>query len=85
MLGYVVLYAVAALVREALVVIFYRSISDRRAYLGAGVGSLIEFMDLAVLVSLVSLMRSGGRGLLPAVAYIIFGGIGTYIGIKRGK
>lgn len=85
MFGYVVLYAVAALVREMLVVIFYKSISSRRAFLGAGVGSLIEFMDLAVLVTLVSLMRMGSRGALPAVAYIIFGGVGTYIGIKRGK
>lgn len=85
MFGYVILYAVAALVREALVVVFYKSISSRRAWSGAGVSSLISFMDLAVLVSLVSLMRTGGRGVIPATAYIIFGGIGTFMGIKRSK
>ncbi len=85
MLGYVILYGIAALAREMLVVMFYRSISSRRAFWGAGVSSLIELMDIAVLVSLVSLMRTGGKGVIPAIAYILFGGIGTYIGIKKGK
>lgn len=85
MLGYVILYGVAALAREMLVVVFYKSISSRRAYLGAGVSSLIELMDIAVLVSLVSIMGTGSRGVFPAIAYILFGGIGTYIGIKKGK
>jgi len=74
----------AALVREAFVVTYYRSISTRRAGWAATVGSVISFMDLAVLVSLVSLMRDGGRGFVPAVAYIVFGGIGTYLGVRKG-
>jgi hypothetical protein len=84
MFGFVALYGMAALVREAFVVTYYRSISSRRAGWAATVGSVISFMDLAVLVSLVSLMRDGGKGFVPAVAYIVCGGIGTYLGVRKG-
>jgi hypothetical protein len=88
LLGYVILYAAAALVREAMAIWYYREIIAGRALLASIAGGLIEIVDLTVLSSLVILLtQTGGfRRAYPAMAYVIFGSLGVYLGVKfRGR
>ena len=88
MFGYVVLYAVAALVREAMAIWYYRAIFGGRAFLASIVSGLIEIVDLTVLSSLVILLtQTGGfKRAYPATAYVLFGSVGVYLGVKfRGR
>lgn len=84
MFGYVVLYAVAALIREAMAIWYYREIIAGRAFLASIAGGLIEIVDLTVLSSLVILLTQMGgfRRAYPAAAYVIFGSLGVYLGVK---
>ena len=88
MVFYVLLYAVAALVREAMAIWYYRAIIDRRAGLASIASGLIELVDLTVLSSLVILLtRTGGvRRAIPVLTYAVFGSFGVYLGVKfRGR
>jgi len=85
---YVLLYAVAALVREAMAIWYYRAIIDRRAGLASIVSGLIELVDLTVLSSLVILLtRTGGvRRAIPVLTYVVCGSAGVYLAVKfRGR
>jgi hypothetical protein len=85
---YVLLYAVAALVREAGAIFYYRAIIERRAGLASILSGLIELVDLTVLSTLVILlMRTGGHNrVIPVMAYVVFGSAGVYMGVKfRGR
>jgi len=87
--GYVVLYAVAALVREAMAIWYYRAIFGGRAFSASAASGLIELVDLTVLSSLVILLtQTGGvRRAIPVLTYAVFGSVGVYLGVKfrRGK
>ena len=88
MVGYVVLYAVAALVREAMAIWYYREIIAGRAFLASIAGGLIEIVDLTVLSSLVILLtQTGGfKRAYPAAAYVLFGSLGVYLAVRfRGR
>jgi len=81
---YVLIYAVAAIVREGITVLYYRAIFERRAGLASILSGLIELIDLTVLSSLV-LWLVNSRGInkaIPAVAYAVFGSLGVYLGVK---
>ena len=84
MLGYVILYAVAALIREAMAIWYYRAIIGGRAFLASIAGGLIEIVDLTVLSSLVILLTQVGgiKRVYPATAYVLFGSLGVYLGVK---
>jgi len=84
---YVVLYAVAALVREAMAIWYYNCIIEKRAFWASVAGGLIELVDLTVLSSLIILLAADGvKRALPAIAYILCGSVGVYLGMKfRGR
>lgn len=84
MFGYVVLYAVAALIREAMAIWYYREIIAGRALLASIAGGLIEIVDLTVLSSLVILLtQTGGvRRAIPVLTYALCGSVGVYLGVK---
>ena len=88
MVFYVVLYAVAALVREVMAIWYYRSIIEKLAFWASMASFLIELVDLTVLSSLVILlMRMDGlKRAVPALTYAVFGSVGVYLGVKfRGR
>ena len=88
MFGYVVLYAVAALVREAMAIWYYRAIFGGRALSASIASGLIELVDLTVLSSLVILLtQTGGvKRAIPVLTYAVFGSAGVYLGVKfRGQ
>lgn len=88
MLAYIMLYGLAALVREAMAIWYYRAIIGKQALSASIAGGLIELVDLTVLSSLVVLLtKTGGAKMaLPALTYVLCGSLGVYLAVKfRGR
>ena len=84
MVLYTAFYALAALIREVLCIVYYAAIVSERGLLVSGVGFLISLMDLFVIGGIAALMVSDGigAGIFPMIAYAIFGAVGSYFGMK---
>lgn len=84
MVLYAAFYALAALIREVLCIVYYAAIVSERGLLVSGAGFLISLMDLFVIGGIAALMVNDGfaAGVFPGLAYALFGAVGSYFGMK---
>jgi hypothetical protein len=75
------IYGALALAREFLAICWYRAVIAQSAGLVAGLGFLIECLDLFVLSMIVISVARGGN-FLPAIVYAVFSSVGAYCGVK---
>ncbi len=80
-----VLYSALALIREVLVIRYYRAIFIPSAFSASLLSGAIEILDLFVISTIILRLAKGGS-LIPAVVYVLFSSIGVYVGLKiHGK
>lgn len=85
MIGILAIYAALALIREVLVIRYYRAIFIPSAFSASLLSGAIEILDLFVISTIILRLSKGGN-LIPAVVYVVFSSLGVYVGLKiNGK
>lgn len=86
MLLLIALYGLLALLREFCAVKYYGCVFNGWAFWASALSFTIEVLDCTALVMVFDRIHSGWgpvRAMIPLLVYGLFGGVGTYVGVKH--